>query len=533
MSDQYNSLLPQGFADPFTKKVNKEQTHKNCLPAEDAPAFASLRSHNLLITSYRKETFDDIFDATDLTPNSSHRQNFKKRMKWGVYWTPGCGFLFYRFYNKEVVVPPGHVCCFIDDENNYLFAKPGVHNIENPFIKRVSTIIGLNGSDRQCRVIRHGNRSLLTIPQGTLGYATDMGKSILLPPGLHSWTSETLRFENMHRLDGKPVLVIGPYTLVTVDQGYVGVSSNDGKLHILDAGRTHLLTHQKWRFDRFLNVETQHDDLKKVRATTADYVLIDIHATVTWRIEDVIKVATKLSESPISDASAESSDDGFAISSTLRRDILRLVDAALSTFIGRINFAEFYHDCFSKSITNGDDNSSSTSNLDNTSPSFGLRNNEKIQNRYHDSKGLYDISNSSLASHTFDESVFVSVSGNRRRVENPFFDSKGIGDAILKANHMTRTFGIEIMDICLISANPSDDHLVASLAAAAVSSAETYRRETEIKGYANAKKIEAEADTNTRRIHVESDAKVSLIQAKADADAVIARSEGAKQAAIQ
>jgi len=382
--------------------------------------------------------------------------------------------------------------------------------------------------------VQHGNRSLLTVPQGMLGYATDMGKPIVLPPGLHSWTSETLRFENMHRLDESPVLVIGPYTLVTVDQGYVGVSSNDGKLHILDAGLTHLLTHQKWRFDRFLNVETQHDDLEKVRATTADYVFIDINATITWRIEDVIKVATKLLESHRSDAGIESSEDVFAISSTLRRDILRLVDAALSTFIGRINFTEFYHDCFSKSIVNGDDNNSNTSNLDNTSPTSGLRDNERTENRYHESKGKYDILNSgSLTSHTFDESVFVSARGNRKRIVNPFFESQGIDDAILKANQMTSTFGIEIMDISLISANPSDDHLVASLAAAAVTSSETYRRETEIKGYANAKKIEAEADTNTRRIHVESDAKVSLIQAKADADAVIARSEGAKQAAIQ
>merc|ERR1719491_2706212 len=83
---------------------------------------------------------------------------------------------------------------------------------------------------------------------------------------------------------------------------------------------------------------------------------------------------------------------------------------------------------------------------------------------------------------------------------------------------MTSTFGIEIVDVSVISANPSDNHLVASLAAAALASAETYRRETEIKGYANAKKIEA--DVTMRRLNVQS-------------DVVIARSEEAKQVAIQ
>ncbi len=76
-----------------------------------------------------------------------------------------------------------------------------------------------------------------------------MGQPILLPPGLHSWTSETIRFEKMYKLDDSPVLTIGPYTLLTVDDGNVAVTINNGKRMLMEGGKTHLLTHQKWKFE--------------------------------------------------------------------------------------------------------------------------------------------------------------------------------------------------------------------------------------------------------------------------------------------
>jgi hypothetical protein len=62
---------------------------------EHAPAYRALLSRNLLVTKYRKDTFEDLFIEGDLEPNSSHAENFQKRWKWGVYWTPGCGLVVY------------------------------------------------------------------------------------------------------------------------------------------------------------------------------------------------------------------------------------------------------------------------------------------------------------------------------------------------------------------------------------------------------------------------------------------------------
>ena len=183
--------------------------------AEDTPAYRVLQKFGLLNTCFRKDNFEDIFQETDLTPNSSHFGNLTKRMCWGVYWTPGCGFMLYNIFNTEITIPPSHICRFVDNDNNYLFAKPGVHNIRDPFLKQIGCPVNVVNSNE---VFEHGNRTVVIVPQGKLGYATDRGNPFLLPPGLHSWMSETVRYVKTYDLDHH-VIRIGPYTILTVDEG--------------------------------------------------------------------------------------------------------------------------------------------------------------------------------------------------------------------------------------------------------------------------------------------------------------------------
>ena len=139
------------------------------------PTYSVFVESNLLHTDFLKNSFDEIFDNDlDLSPNSTLSANTVKRWRWGVYWTPGCGFIIYKIFNKEITVPPGHTCCFTDENDNYLFARPGIYNIQNPFLKQVTNPIPLYGSSKGHRtVIQHGDRTVLTVPMGMLGYATD------------------------------------------------------------------------------------------------------------------------------------------------------------------------------------------------------------------------------------------------------------------------------------------------------------------------------------------------------------------------
>jgi len=77
------------------EQIQRQMEQAEVAQAEDTPAYATLQTYGLLDTSYRKEHFQDIFMDTDLTANSSKEHTLVKRFKWGVYFTPGCGWIVY------------------------------------------------------------------------------------------------------------------------------------------------------------------------------------------------------------------------------------------------------------------------------------------------------------------------------------------------------------------------------------------------------------------------------------------------------
>ena len=64
---------------------------------------------------------------------------------------------------------------------------------------------------------------------------------------------------------------------------YYGIVGN-GKQQILPGGFTHLLDHKNWRFEKFMTLKIQTDDLEKIEATSADNITMKVTSTVTWRI---------------------------------------------------------------------------------------------------------------------------------------------------------------------------------------------------------------------------------------------------------
>merc|ERR1719343_1189262 len=165
-----------------------------------------------------------------------------------------------------------------------------MHNISSMFIKHHGTQkLPLNDQ------LQHGNRTILVVEQGYVGLAFDNGQPVLFPPGIHVWTSETLRYQKAVALD-QHVIKFGPYTLLTVDEGYAAVTQNNGKQHILMGGDAWLLDHKNWRFEKFLTLKIQTDDLEKIQATSADNITMQVTSTVTWRIVDPMLAATMAAE---------------------------------------------------------------------------------------------------------------------------------------------------------------------------------------------------------------------------------------------
>ena len=56
---------------------------------------------------------------------------------------------------------------------------------------------------------------------------------------------------NSYPLDDH-IIKLGPYTILTVDEGYAAVTQNNGKMTILDGGKTHILNHKNFKFEKFM-----------------------------------------------------------------------------------------------------------------------------------------------------------------------------------------------------------------------------------------------------------------------------------------
>merc|ERR1740139_1757852 len=252
-----------------------------------------------------------------------------------------------------------------------------------------------------------------------------------------------------------------------------------------------------------MTLKIQTDDLERIRAASADNIIMSVNSTVVWRIKDV-KVAARL-------ASETMSTGGRSISADitkLRKDVLKQAIASLASFIGSVNYSDSFHIAAA------------------------------AQRKMASAETATQVVN------TMDVNVSPTwVEPASTSVENPLFDPVGMSEAVVHANAITNAYGVEICSINIISANPEDPTLTSSLSSGAVASASALQEETTARGKAKAMKIEAEAGSITLQIKSEAEAKAALIaadtygksttvKAEAEGRAEILRAEGTKKAEI-
>lgn len=179
-----------------------------------------------------------------------------------------------------------------DGRGGFHFFKAGVHLLRDPFYSYAkSQTFGVN-------TIVHGDRSLLVVEQGHIGFVLNQGQPVLLPPGMHQWKNPVLVYRESFDLNNN-VIRMGPLTLVTVDEGYAAVTEDNGRQEILQGGQTYLLTHRNHKFQKYMSCKIQSSNMKRIEATSADNVLMAVDATVIWRITNV-DIAAKNSAETIS-----------------------------------------------------------------------------------------------------------------------------------------------------------------------------------------------------------------------------------------
>jgi len=281
--------------------------------------------------------------------------------------------------------------------------------------------------------------------------------------------------------------------LVTVNEGYSAVTQNNGKQVILAGGHTHFLTHKNWKFEKFITLKIQTDELERIQATSADNINMLVNSTVNWRIVDVEVAATMAAETMAQSGKGKIAAD----ISKLRRDVLKQALASLAAFIGSVNYSESFHMSAAAQAAGRD--------------------------------------NTPVAAATLVEEAPQTVGAF---ADNPLYNLEKMGSAVEHANSVTRSYGIEIMSINIISAAPVDDALTKSLASGAVASAEALMAETTARGQSRAVTIAAEADAAALRIRAEADAEAEKLRAEGRAEGLKAVSDaltasGGEQAMVQ
>merc|ERR1712072_1629070 len=126
---------------------------------------------------------------------------------------------------------------------------------------------------------------------------------------------------------------------ITVDEGYAAITQDNGKQAILDGGKMHMLTHRNWKFEKFMTMKIQTNDLKEIRATTGDNVLLETQANVNWCVKDVALAARMAAETMKHDGANVMGED----ISKLREDVLKQCTASLSAFVGSIRYSDTVH----------------------------------------------------------------------------------------------------------------------------------------------------------------------------------------------
>lgn len=465
------------------------------LYGSETPAYKVLRSHHLLNGDFAvKHVSEDGSELGAIVGNS----NAFKNAFMNIMCCP-CSPCFRTFTTKQ-----GMIQLVEDGRGNFLFYGAGVHLILDPFytVHRRAREFGnptagmgvqrdgaYRGADSTGPIL-HGDRTIVVVEQGFIGFALDKGQPVLLPPGLHQWKSATMQFIKCYDLNNN-VIRMGPLTLVTVDEGYAAVTEDNGQQKILGGGDTYLLTHRNWKFQKYITQKIQSNDLKRIKATSADNVLMAVDATVIWRIEQV-DTAARMSADTIQKDGRDTATDLGDITK-LSNDVLKQSEASLAAFIGAVNYSDTFNvaaavqapEMIGPAIPEGE-----------------------VVNGVEETKE--DVAGGGAP----------QASAAKPTLSSPLFDPMGLKSVVKSANDITCTYGVRIISINVVAAVPADAELMNSLAQGAVAAAEAQKYETVARGRASAAQIEAAGA-----------AEANIISAKGDAAAELLRAEGARKAA--
>jgi regulator of protease activity HflC (stomatin/prohibitin superfamily) len=211
------------------------------------------------------------------------------------------------------------------------FLGPGRHAICHPRFE----FRGLCSAKAEYLCV--GSKHRVFLAEGRLGLAWEGGRPLVLEPKEdrtpHCFDSATFAFDRSVPAT-QQVVMHGSVKVITVRQGFVGVSFRDGALEVMPPGRV-VLSSVTHAFSGFLPTGQQTMQLEAVDGMTSDNVGLKFDAAICVQIVDAKKAIMALSTTAESArrANTASSDAGFD-SDTIWTAVCAKARLALSIIIG-------------------------------------------------------------------------------------------------------------------------------------------------------------------------------------------------------
>eukprot|EP00929_Paragymnodinium_shiwhaense_P026009 TRINITY_DN1556_c2_g1_i1.p1 TRINITY_DN1556_c2_g1~~TRINITY_DN1556_c2_g1_i1.p1 ORF type:complete len:546 (-),score=111.93 TRINITY_DN1556_c2_g1_i1:259-1896(-) len=427
---------------------------------EQSPAYRALHDNHLICSRYRVRRAEEL----DLIGSNASAET--STVCCCLTCNGLCGVMKFFTVDSGCVQKAKH------SDGRYLLFGQGVHQLLNGYF------VSLTGSPERLTqgVITHGTKAIVTVEQGFVGLAMDRGQPLLLPPGLHQWDSSTIQFDRLIDLS-TAVIKLGPYTLVTVDEGYAAVTQDNGAQKVLEGGQTYMLTHRNWKFEKFITKKLQSLQIGPITVSTGDNVPLQCTASVNWIIEDV-PLAARMAANTMFDSGVIGNRQQVAVAghnnstefdiSKLRADVLQQVTASLAAFIGSLSYSAHGNAKLSEQV-GGSKNP----------PPGGSK---ELEPEEKGAKALFDR-----------DQLFSSVE---------------------HANEICSRYGVKILSINLISAYPADKSLMEALSQGAVATVAAEQTETAARGQAQAMLLKAKAESEADRIRAEGAAAAEELRAE-------------------
>lgn len=427
-----------------------------------------LEEHHLLCRKYQRNNLDDVFEPNDWEPDPAvtHGTIMSKKAKYLHPILP-----IFAATHLEMSVEPMHIGLVMDEHNNYLLAKPGIHLVESMFCRNCGEV-DINSK----RSIAFGNRHVVLVEDGCVGLAWDDGQPVLLPGGYHAWTSDTMTFEKQMPLDLDQVR-LGPYTLVTVTDGYAAVTNDLGATVVLDGGRPYVLTHAMWTLEYFLPLHVQTDAFFSKVAVSADNVQMAVRANVVWKVADPWLVKTNLTLR----STATEKVTGPLIMKRLKNNVIKQALACISKFTAMVNYCDTFH--------------------------------------------------ASAAFAADQQAVRGSAAKKKASTDNPFFDSVKLSKTLGMANAITTQYGVQVIAIDVVEATPRNKKLRNVLTVGAQASADALQLARVRQGEADARLVVEQSKATEAILLARGKADAMVIEASGDADAMVVEAMGHMEAA--